>query len=122
MSNPKTTTSTLGSFGLAILGTTCCALPIVLVTLGAGGAMASLVSNLPWLATMSQYKVVVFGLTALVLAYSWWQVRRVSQCSIADAKRLRWQRVMLSISTTLLAVSILAAYAAYPLARWLDAR
>ncbi len=122
MDNPKTTTSTLSGFGLAILGTTCCALPIVLVTLGAGGAMASLVSNLPWLATMSKYEVVVFGLTALVLTYSWWQVRRVSQCSIADAKRLRWQRVMLRISTTMLAVSILAAYAAYPLVRWFDAR
>ena len=122
MNNPKTTTSTLSGFGLAILGTTCCALPIVLVTLGAGGAMASLVSNLPWLATLSKYKVVVFGLTALVQAYSWWQISRVSQCSIADAKRLRWQRVMLRISTTLLVLSMFAAYAAYPLVRWLDAR
>ncbi len=122
MNTPKTTTSALSGFGLAILGTTCCALPIVLVTVGAGGAMASLVSNLPWLATMSKYKVVVFSLTALVQAYSWWQIRRVSQCSIADAKRLRWQRVMLRISTTMLVVSIFAAYAAYPLVRWLDAR
>lgn len=120
MKDPNTTSSTLGGFGLAVLGTTCCALPIILVMLGAGGAMASLVSTLPWLATMSKYKVLVFGLTAASLAYSWWQVRRVSQCSIADAKRLRWQRIILRMASVMLVVSVFAAYAAYPLARWLD--
>ena len=120
MRDAKTNTSVLSGLGLALVGTTCCALPIVLVTLGAGGAVASLVSALPWLAPLSKYKAVVFGLTALALGYAWWQVHRVTQCDIADAKRLRWQRAVLWFSTIICAVSVFAAYAAYPLAKWLD--
>ncbi len=114
--------SVFSSATLALIGTTCCALPIVLVAIGAGSAMASLVSALPWLATVSKYKALVFTLTALVQGYAWWQVRRVSQCSIADAKRLRWQRRILWASTALLVISIFDAYAAYPLIIWLDNR
>ena len=120
MGHTKSNTSVFSSLGLAIVGTTCCALPILLVTLGAGAAMASLVSALPWIAVVSKYKVVVFALTTLVLSYAWWQVRRVTQCDIADAKRLRWQRGVLWFSTIIFALSVFAAYAGLPLARWLD--
>ena len=120
MRDAKTNTSVLSGLGLVLVGTTCCALPILLVTLGAGGAMASLVSTLPWLAPLSKYKAVVFGLTALALGYAWWRVHRVTQCDIADARQLRWQRRILWVSTGLLAVSVFAAYAALPIARWLD--
>ena len=82
--------------------------------------MASLVSALPWLAPLSKYKAVVFGLTAAAQGYAWWRLCRVGQCDIADAKRLRWQRRILWASTGLLVVSVFAAYAALPIARWLD--
>ena len=120
MRDSKTNASVFSGFGLAVLGTTCCALPIVLVTLGAGGAMASLVSTLPWLAPLSKYKAVVFGLTAAAQGYAWWRLHQVTQCDIADAKRLRWQRRILWVSTGLLVLSIFAAYAALPIVRWLD--
>ena len=51
-----TNASLLGGFGLALIGTTCCALPILLVALGMGSAVAAMVSALPWLVTVSQYK------------------------------------------------------------------
>lgn len=54
--NLSTNTSLASGFGLALLGTTCCALPIVLVTLGMGSVVASVVSALPVLAWLSQYK------------------------------------------------------------------
>ncbi len=105
---------------MALLGATCCALPIALVILGMGSAVASMVSAMPWLTTFSEYKIVTFGLTAIVVTYSWWRVRSVEQCSVADAKKLRIQRVVLWAITAVFLMSVFAAYALYPLALWLD--
>ncbi len=112
--------SIVSATGLTLLGTTCCALPIALIALGAGGAVASLVSAAPWLVALSQYKLVTFGITALALGFSWRQVRRVMVCDIADAKRLRWQRWVLWGATGLFVVSVFSAYAMLPLALWLE--
>lgn len=45
----------------------CCALPALLVTIGAGAALASIVSVSPWLVTLSKYKVYTFAFSALML-------------------------------------------------------
>ena len=45
----------------------CCALPALLVTLGAGAALAGLVSTAPWLVTLSTYKVWTFGISGGVI-------------------------------------------------------
>ena len=113
--------SVWSSLGLALLGTSCCALPITLVALGAGGAVASLASNAPWLIALSKYKAWTFALTAAVQGYAWWRLRRAENCGIDDARRLRWQRRILIGSTALLLLSLLAAYAALPLAAALGA-
>ncbi len=117
---PGAGASVLSALGLSLLGTTCCALPIALVALGAGGSVASLVSAAPWLVTLSEYKAATFSATGLVLGYAWWRVRRVSQCDISDAKRLRVQRGVLWASSVIFAVSMFAAYAALPLLVWLE--
>lgn len=50
------------------LGTlVCCALPALFVTLGAGAALAGLVSSAPWLVALSKYKVWVFAGAALMM-------------------------------------------------------
>ena len=50
------------------LGTlVCCALPALLVTLGAGAALAGLVSTAPWLVELSRHKMWVFGGAAALL-------------------------------------------------------
>lgn len=119
----KTDSAVFSGFGLALLGTTCCALPIALVTLGMGGVVASMVSTLPWLAALSKYKAITFSLTAVVLAYSVWRLRRMGrtgQCDIADRQRLRWQRRLLGLSATLFVIAVFAAYALLPIMRWLD--
>ncbi len=124
MHDIKTDSAVFSGFGLALLGTTCCALPIALVTLGMGGVVASMVSALPWLAALSKYKAITFSLTAAVLAYSAWRLRqagRGGQCDIADGKRLRWQRRLLGLSVTLLVIAAFAAYALLPILRWIDA-
>jgi hypothetical protein len=46
----------------------CCALPALLVTLGAGAALAGFVSAAPWLVALSQYKVWLFTIAGILLA------------------------------------------------------
>lgn len=54
---------------LASSGTlVCCALPAVLVALGAGAALSSLVSAVPQLVWLSEHKAMVFSGAAVMLA------------------------------------------------------
>lgn len=45
----------------------CCALPALFVTLGAGAALAGLVSAVPWLVALSKYKVWTFGISGIMI-------------------------------------------------------
>ena len=57
----------------------CCALPVLLVTLGAGAALAGLVSAVPWLIALSKYKAWTFGISGamIVLAgFMRWKSRK----------------------------------------------
>jgi hypothetical protein len=56
----------------------CCALPALLVTLGAGAAVAGLVAAVPQLVWLSEHKAVVFctaGLLLLVAGRLQWRAR-----------------------------------------------
>lgn len=56
----------------------CCALPALLVTLGAGAALSGLVSAVPQLVWLSANKTVVFGVAGLMIAaagFLQWQAR-----------------------------------------------
>jgi hypothetical protein len=48
----------------------CCALPATLVSLGAGAAVASLVTNVPQLVGLSEHKVTLFIVAAVLLVIS----------------------------------------------------
>ncbi len=48
----------------------CCALPALLVTLGAGAALAGLVSSAPWLVTLSKYKIWTFSISGILIFVS----------------------------------------------------
>lgn len=45
----------------------CCALPALFVTLGAGAALAGLVSAAPWLVALSKYKAWTFGISGVMI-------------------------------------------------------
>lgn len=67
IANRQTFWSALGLF--TSVGTLlCCALPALLVTLGAGAALAGLVSSAPWLVTLSKYKVITFTVSFVMIA------------------------------------------------------
>jgi hypothetical protein len=56
----------------------CCALPALLVTLGAGAALSGLVSAIPQLVWLSANKTVVFGVAGMMIAaagYLQWRAR-----------------------------------------------
>jgi hypothetical protein len=65
---------------LASSGTlVCCVLPAVMVAMGAGATLASLVSAVPQLVWLSEHKVGVFAVAAGMLllgAWSVWRARR----------------------------------------------
>jgi hypothetical protein len=48
----------------------CCVLPALLVTIGAGAALAGLVTAFPQLIWLSEHKGLVFGIAAVALAVS----------------------------------------------------
>src|SRR5215471_791357 len=56
----------LGSLGTLL----CCALPALLVSLGAGAAMAALVTNMPQLVWLSEHKDPLFIIAATMLVIS----------------------------------------------------
>lgn len=45
----------------------CCALPALLVTLGAGATLASLIGVVPWITALSKYKIYTFGVAGVML-------------------------------------------------------
>lgn len=58
----------------------CCALPALLVTLGAGAVLSSAVSAFPQLIWLSEHKVEVFGFATAMLVLSGtmqWRARRL---------------------------------------------
>ena len=48
----------------------CCALPSVLVLLGMGTAVASLLTAIPWLVTVSRHKIWTFSIAGVLIAAS----------------------------------------------------
>ncbi|MEC7925703.1 MAG: hypothetical protein VX618_04335 [Thermodesulfobacteriota bacterium] len=64
----------------------CCALPALLVTIGATGALISLFSNIPFLVTISENKEIVFIISGCLLAISFYLNRddEVESCEIDE--------------------------------------
>lgn len=98
----------------------CCALPSLLVAIGMGATMAGLVSAVPQLVWLSQYKALVFtlsgALTALaaLLTYK----NRNAPCPIdpiqaaACAKSRKWSIWVLSLSCSLWIIGAFFAFLA----------
>ncbi len=104
----------------------CCALPIALVTLGMGAAVASLTSNLPILITLSQHKEWVFAFSALMLAGLGWLVYRPNrtcptepELAAACNRAHAWNRRVFWGSMTLWGIGFFAAFILLPLRKLL---
>ena len=86
----------------------CCALPALLVTLGAGAALAGFISVAPWITAISKYKVVVFVVAGILLtlsSYFLWENRN-APCPIDD-KQAKACMFLRKISFYLITISII---------------
>ena len=97
----------------------CCALPAILVALGAGAAMAGLVTALPQLVWLSRYKEVVFlAAGAMLLTAGIMRYLNRSTCpadprQAALCRRLRtFGGITLSFSSALYVIALFFAFIA----------
>jgi len=87
----------------------CCAIPALLVALGAGAALSSLVSVFPQIVWLSEHKEALFGVAGVALAFAGWlQWRnRTAPCPVDPGLRdacLRTRRVSLRVYLASVAV------------------
>lgn len=104
----------------------CCVIPILLVTLGFGAAVAALYGNLPFLTFLGIHKEWTFVVTAVILIAAAWAVYRPGRTCPADPELARacesadrWNRRLFGAALAIWLVSLFAAYALLPLAIWL---
>lgn len=96
----------------------CCALPSLLVALGMGASLAGLVSNVPQIVVLSQYKGLVFGISGLlILGSAYLQFYREEEsCPIdpvlAEACKTskRWSKYILIFSGAIWLVGAIFAF------------
>jgi len=95
----------------------CCALPILLVSLGMGAVVASLASSVPFLITLSQYKAWTFSMTAIILVSACWVLYRPGRVCPADPEYARlcnnahkWNTRFFWIATTIWCIGSFAAF------------
>ena len=105
----------------------CCALPIILVTLGLGATVAAFTSSFPLLVTIAQHKAWVFAGSGAMLLVSGWLMYRPGRACPADPELGRlcdqtqvWNRRIYWSSVTLWGIGFFAAYLALPLRILLD--
>ncbi|HEY8010113.1 MAG TPA: hypothetical protein VIE67_03870 [Rudaea sp.] len=87
----------------------CCVLPAVMVALGAGAALAGLITAVPQLVWMSEHKPWVFGIAALLLGVAGlalWHARRLP-CPV-DPVAARACTRLRRVSAVLYIVAVLA--------------
>ncbi len=96
----------------------CCALPVLLVSLGLGGVFVSLTSAVPQIHFIGEYKLFIFTVTAVLLSGGFFLTRpsRVVECPIDEDQRnvcqtvKPWSRIILYISTGFYLLGFLFAY------------
>lgn len=105
----------------------CCALPIMLVTLGLGSAVVGLTGTLPWLVALSRHKEWVFAVSALLLAVGGWMLYRRGRSCPTDPKLGRlcgsldqWNRSIYWTSVAIWGIGFFAAFLLLPLTRALE--
>lgn len=109
----------------------CCALPSLLVALGMGAVVAGLVSNVPFLITLSQYKGLTFLVAGALIAFNFWlfygRQNNEQACAIDENGRetacdtaARWSKSVLWLSFGLYSLGLFMAYLLLPLQQLLE--
>ena len=132
ISSGKASSSLLSYFSLfTSVGTLlCCALPSLLVLAGLGASVASTLSALPWLVTLSRHKQWTFAVSGILIGLSFLNMYyiaprlKANACTpdnpsaCADAGKL--SRVLLWLSAAIYLVGFFTAYVLGPILTKLD--
>ena len=104
----------------------CCALPILLVSLGLGAVSATLFASFPILVTLAQYKTWMFSGSAVVLALTGWLLYRPGRACPADPdlaeqceRAHRWNLRFFWVAAAVWMAGAAAAYLSLPIYLWL---
>lgn len=105
----------------------CCALPSLLVAIGAGAVVASALSAVRWLVWISRHKTWVFTIAGVMIALNFLLVSRPRSkvaCSISGGQACeeasRWNKIILWSSAGIYAFGLFMAYALLPLRQMLE--
>ena len=109
----------------------CCALPSILVLLGMGTAVASLLSAAPWLVSLSRHKVWTFSIAGILIACSFVmtyviapRLRGVEACDADDPTTCgevsRLSKVLLWSSALIYSGGFFVAYLLGPILERMD--
>ena len=131
--NPDRRSALLSYFSLfTSLGTLlCCALPSLLVLFGLGASVASMLSFMPWLVTLSRHKEWTFSVSGGLIALSFinmhYLVPRLAVGVVCDANDpsacrevSRLSKFLLGVSAGIYALGLFVAYALGPMLTALD--
>ena len=96
---------------------TCCALPILLVSLGFGAAVASVAGAVPWLVELSLHKSWIFAGSGLMIIAAAGVIHRPGricptdpELALACARADVWNRRFLWLSAAIWSLGFAAAY------------
>ena len=108
----------------------CCALPSLLVLAGLGASVASALSSLPWLVTLSRHKQWMFAASGLLIALSFLNMYyfspllKAKSCApdnpSACEAASKFSRVLLWVSAAIFVVGFFSAYMLGPILNKLD--
>lgn len=104
----------------------CCALPIMLVTLGLGATVVSMTSAFPFLIILSQHKAWVFAFSGIMLAISGWLMFRPGRSCPTDealakacSSAHKWNIRIYWTSVVIWIIGFAAAFLALPARMWM---
>lgn|SRR5689334_11721163 len=131
--DPRDRSAVLSYFSLfTSLGTLlCCALPSLLVLFGLGASVASMLSFLPWLVTLSRHKAWTFSIAGALIALSfvntYYVIPRLGSPEACDAddpsaclQASRMSKILLWVSAAVFGIGFFVAYALGPILTKLD--
>jgi mercuric ion transport protein len=108
----------------------CCAVPSLLVLFGLGASVASMLSFMPWLVTLSRHKQWTFAISGILIALSFVNMYYISPrirskgCSPDDPSACeeasKLSNILLWVSAAIYAIGIFVAYALGPILSRLD--
>jgi len=108
----------------------CCALPSLLVLLGLGASVASALSFVPWLVTLSRHKQWTFSVSGVLIALSFVNMYYVAprlrsvECTSDDSSACEdtsvVSKAVLWVSAGIYVVGVFVAYALGPILTKLD--